>query len=129
MVFPVLKVDGVEHDVECIDYLNGKPTLVTTTIGGKKIYFWDKYSSFNPDAIDLVESIEWKRRYDPINEAIENLIATYEDELTNLAKKIAKLYVEESAIHPSLADKYADLKQLIGATNEVKNALNLILQK
>ena len=108
-MIPVLIVEGVAHKIEGIDYLDGKPMTVVVEQNGRKVFYYDKSMSANPNALDLEDAICWRGRYTPIYETLDKLIDDNKREMKVLAFEHIR---NDAPFTPSETKKKFDVLEL-----------------
>lgn len=90
-MYPVLVVEGVAHKVKTVEFNDeGKVAAVSYFEGDKYKHVDDVHNPLNltgSEVMDLSKALIWTNRYQPIYDALEEIVANECDELKELAIK------------------------------------------
>lgn len=126
-MIPKLIVNGKAYQIECIDYLNGEPTVAIVEQEGRKVFYHDKSISMNPNALDLSDAIHFEGRYEPILHVMNEMMDINQLELAACAAEVYYLASHNQYIPDYLTSKMEEAKQMIRSLSCAKDIVTEII--
>ena len=118
---PILKLNDENLDITTIRFHEGDVMYVTVNNDEVQNMIWN--GADIDDHIDLDSHIDWIGRYEPVFNAIRNIVESNNDKLSDLAKQIAAEYTQTGYVNPKLSSEYTELKNRMYGIAEVRREL------
>ena len=120
-MYPVLIVEGVAYNVESIDFVENKPSVVKIRKDGQSRFYYNGKDQLTSKTIDFDQHLVWRSQYDIISEALHKRIEAHEERMIELAVDAIENdlpFSDNRAEYMSLKEHVEGLHEALGIVSQ-----------